>query len=273
MEIISKKNFISLFIFTFISIVASGCGIQARLLYHPGQINIEEIKQKARNTGLQMWPVQDESYRGIISKQGPEKFKATVVVFHGNAGTAISRKYYIDALEIRGYRVVLAEFPGYGGRSGKLSEKSFVKDARATVLHAKKDFGEPLFIWGESMGCGVASSLATDLELKPKGIVMLTPWDSLLNIGKVKFPWLPVKLLLHDTYDNVENLAGYEGSVAVIMCKQDNVIPNRLTLSLYESVGQPKHMWIFEDAGHNSWPSNYELGWWDEVMNFLNSEK
>lgn len=269
-----RKLIIHIFVFSiygFLIISLSGCGIQTRLLYHPGQFDIEEIKQKARETGLQLWPVQNKNYQGIISKQGPAKFKGTVVVFHGNAGTAISRKYYIDALEIRGYRVVLAEFPGYGGRTGELSEKSFVKDARSTVLDAKNDFGEPLFIWGESMGCGVASALAKDLEFKPKGIVMLTPWDSLLNIGKIKFPWLPVKFLLHDTYDNIENMVGYKGQVAVIMCKKDNIIPNRLTLSLYDSVSHPKQIWVFENAGHNSWPSNIELDWWDEVMNFLNS--
>ena len=32
-----------------------------------------------------------------------------MVVFHGNAGNARDRHYYITALESRGYRVVLAE--------------------------------------------------------------------------------------------------------------------------------------------------------------------
>jgi hypothetical protein len=58
------------------------------------------------------------------------------------------RKYYFDALEAQGYRVVLAEYPGYGGRSGELSEKSFITDARRTTLRAKEEFSGPLYLWG-----------------------------------------------------------------------------------------------------------------------------
>lgn len=52
-----------------------------------------------------------------------------MIVFHGNAGAAIDRSYYVDALTPLGYRVVLAEYPGYGGRSGQPREKVFVADA------------------------------------------------------------------------------------------------------------------------------------------------
>jgi uncharacterized protein len=253
----------------FILVLTSGCGLQSRLLYHPGKITVDIIQQYAKDKGLEMWPNQGEEYRGIVSKRGPANFNGTIVIFHGNAGDAISRKYYIDALEVRGYRVVLAEYPGYGGRSGELSEASFVKDAQQIALNAKKYYGDPLYVWGESMGCGVASALANDPKLRPQGVVMLMPWDSLLNIGKSKFPWLPVNLLIQDTYDNVANLTGYKGPVAVIMCKKDKVIPNRLTETLYKSLSQPKQLWVFRNAGHNSWPTDPELAWWDEVMNFL----
>ena len=36
-------------------------------------------------------------------------------------------------LEARGWRVVLLEFPGYGGRPGDLGEKPFVADAEAAL--------------------------------------------------------------------------------------------------------------------------------------------
>jgi hypothetical protein len=154
-----------------------------------------------------------------------------------------------------------------------LSEKSFIADARRTVALARKAFGGPVYLWGESMGCGVASALADDQETQPDGVVMLTPWDSLLNVAKAMFPWLPVRFLLADVYDNVANLARFKGPVAVIMSARDEIIPTRLTEHLYTSLTQPKKLWIFENAGHNDWPSGPELGWWDEVMIFLNSQR
>lgn len=254
-----------------VSAVLSGCGIQRSLLYYPGQVTISEVQKYVNANDLQMWPDMSAAYRGIVSRKGPADFRGTVVVFHGNAGAAVFRQYYIAALEARGYRVVLAEYPGYGGRSGEMSERNFIADAQITALRAREEFGGPLYVWGESMGCGVASALANDPGARPQGVVMLTPWDSLLNEAKAKLPWFPVRLLVRESYDNVANLADYKGPVAVIMAGRDEVIPNRLTHRLYESLPHPKRMWIFENAGHNDWPSHPELGWWDEVMAFLRS--
>ena len=242
------------------------------MLYYPGQVSIADVQRHAAENDLRMWPDESAGYQGIITQKGLPNSKGTVVIFHGNAGAAVFRTYYFAALETRGYRVVLVEYPGYGGRSGELSEKNLVADARRATLRAKEQFGGPLYVWGESLGCGVASALATDTKLRPHGVVMLTPWDSLLNEAKAKFPWLPVKLFLHDKYDNVANLVDYRGPVAVIMSKRDEVIPNRLTEKLYTALSQPKRMWTFEHAGHNDWPSHPELEWWSEVMGFLNSQ-
>jgi len=47
------------------------------------------------------------------------------VIFHGNACSAKGRYYYIEALERLGYRVILAEYPGYGSRLKRPSEALF----------------------------------------------------------------------------------------------------------------------------------------------------
>jgi len=252
--------------------VLLGCDIQKNMLYYPGSYTIADIRRYAAENDLLLWPGPDGGYQGIVSRKGPANFKGTIVIFHGNGGPAIFRTYYLAALEARGYRVVLAEYPGYGGRSGELSEQSFVADARRAALRAKGEFGGPLYLWGESLGCGVASALAADKELRPRGVVLLTPWDSLPGIAKAQFPWLPVKLFLSDRYDNVANLDAYGGPVAVILSRRDEIIPNKLTMRLYHALSPPKRMWAFENAGHNDWPSHPELDWWDEVMNFLNAK-
>jgi uncharacterized protein len=249
-----------------------GCDGRENPLYHPGNDTLADVQQYAANNGLRMWPDGNGDYQGILSRKGPARFKGTVVVFHGNGGPAVARKHYIPALESRGYRVVLIEYPGYGGRPGELSEESFVADAKSAVLRAKKEFGGPLYVWGESLGCGVAAALACDAAIRPRGVVLLTPWDSLLNEAEAKFPWLPVKLFLRDKYDNAANMARFKGPVAVIMSGRDQVIPNRLTERLYQGLSAPKRLWTFENAGHNDWPAEPDLAWWSEVMAFLNSE-
>lgn len=174
-------------VFGAILLLLSNCDIQRKLIYRPGKTTLSDVKQYVVNHDLLMWPDNDATYQGIISQKGPPFFRGTVVIFHGNSGPAMFHKYYFLALEARGYRVVLVEYPGYGGRPGELSEKSFVADGRRTALQAMREFGGPLYMWGQSLGCGVVSALAADTKLHPRGIVLLAPWDSLLNEAETKF--------------------------------------------------------------------------------------
>jgi alpha-beta hydrolase superfamily lysophospholipase len=241
--------------------------LQYRMLYFPDRISLDDVRRQAAAADLVIWAPGDGDYRGL-RREPKGACRGTILVFHGNAGSAVDRSYYADALVPLGYRVVLVEYPAYGGRPGRLGEASFAADARTAVRMALKQFGGPLFLWGESLGCGVAATAASDAV---KGIVLLTPWDSLTNVARSLYRFLPVRLLLRDRYNTAANLAGFHGPVAVVMAGRDEVIPNRFTKKLYESLASPKRMWLFKEAGHNSWPSTPGLTWWREVMAFVDT--
>jgi alpha-beta hydrolase superfamily lysophospholipase len=195
-----------------------------------------------------------------------------VVVFHGNAGGARDRVYYGLALEARGYRVVLAEYPGYGGRGGELSEDSFIRDGRETARQALAAFGGPLLVWGESLGAAVAAGVAADPTLPVAGVALITPWDRLSNLAQSLYWYLPARWLLRDRYDNIAHLEQYRGKVAVLVAERDEIIPARHSQRLYDALREPKRRWIFAGAGHNSWPVDPRASWWDEALEWLAAE-
>ena len=41
------------------------------------------------------------------------------------------------------------------------------------------------------------------------------------------------------------------------------------TMRFYESLPGEKKLWVFQDAGHNSWPTALDAGWWAEVMEWV----
>jgi len=242
---------------------------QDRLLYLPVRASMEEVARGAQAAGLRLWPENEGEYRGLISSNPPSEAQGTVVVFHGNAGSALDRTYYVQPLQRLGFRVILAEYPGYGGRAGKPGEKVLVADGRETVRMALREFGGPIHVWGESLGCGVASAVAADPSTLVAGVILLTPWDSLPRTAQAHYWFLPARWLVRDKYDNVRNLQHFSGRVAVLVAGQDEVIPNRLTQTLFQKITTTKRSWVFEGAGHNSWPIAPELTWWAEVMNFV----
>jgi len=156
---------------------------QRHMLYFPDTTPPSSDNLRPFNgLALAGWPDTDgPSHRGYVSVEpsAAAQNRGTVVVFHGNAGSARDRRYYISALEQRGYRVVLAEYPGYGGRDGKPGEATFISDGSKTARLALEAFGGPLWIWGESLGAGVAAGVAADDALPVAGVALITPWDNL----------------------------------------------------------------------------------------------
>ena len=247
--------------------------LQNFFIYYPQKTDPQHIKQAAESRNLRLWPDSVKTYRGFVSPDPSPQSRGTILVFHGNAGQALDRTYYAGALSRLGYRVILAEYPGYGSRPGKTSEKEFTADAVESIRLASMEFGGPIYLIGESLGCGVASAAVAKTMIPIDGVALITPWDSIINVARDKYWFLPVKWMLKDRYDNVANLANYRGPVAVVMAGQDGIIPNRLTQRLYDSLPQPKRLWTFPKAGHNSWPSGPQEPWWNEVINFLQSTK
>ena len=244
---------------------------QDYFIYYPQKTDPQLIEQAAESRDLRLWPQNVKTYRGFVSPGASQKSLGTILVFHGNAGNALDRTYYASALNRLGYRVILAEYPAYGSRPGKTSEKEFTADAVQSIRLASMEFGRPIYLLGESLGCGVVGGAVANSNTAVDGVVLITPWDSLINLARDKYWFLPVKWMLKDRYDNVANLVNYRGPVAVVMAGQDEIIPNLLTRRLYDALRQPKRLWTFPKAGHNSWPSGPHESWWREMMNFLQS--
>jgi fermentation-respiration switch protein FrsA (DUF1100 family) len=239
---------------------------QRKLLYLPSNIQLSE--QQAGDLGLRYW-LSFDNFRGFISQRELVNTKGTVIVFHGNAGGAYHRGYYVKALSNQNLRVVLAEYPGYGGRPGKLSENALVDDARETIKLAYQAYGDPLFLWGESLGGGVAASAAGKTDIPIKGLVLFTPWDTLPDLAKTHYWYLPARWLVLDKYKNIENLRGFEGNIAVILAGSDEVVPMQHGKKLYDSITANKKLWLFEGASLNEMPIEAELNWWKEVISFI----
>jgi uncharacterized protein len=237
--------------------------MQRSMIYHPDKERPTE--DYLVTLGLRYWP-QANGYQGLVSDSAPQTAIGTVIVFHGNAGSAWHRDAYVKALEPMGYRVILAEYPGYGGREGKMTEMHFLKDAVEKIAAAGNDFGDPISLIGESMGCGVAAAAASESYHSIDGLLLITPWDSLAAVAQSHYWYIPASFLIKDRYDSVAYLNGFDRPVAVVMAEKDNVIPNKHTVALYDALTAHKKLLRFKNAGHSDWPNHPSAPWWKEAM-------
>src|SRR5450759_320600 len=256
----------------FISVIFGGCNMQNKFLYFPSS-ELPSTKLLATEK-LKLWPATAADYRGLIVDSNAPAPNGTIVLFHGNGGTALDRGFYLEPLAKLGFRVILAEYPKYGGRPGKVGEKQFVADGLETVRLAFEQYGEPLYLLGESLGCGVAAAIAKQTIVPIAGIILITPWDTLASVAKSLFPFLPVKLILTDKYDSIENLKSFKKKISVVGAERDEILPIQHAHNLYQSLPEDKkRMWVIKGAGHNDWPFHADASLFKEITDFVKVDK
>ncbi len=242
--------------------------LQRKMLYFPTRFTQEQQDELMVDLNLKPWPSAND-LQGIMSGNPLIDAKGTVLVFHGNAGVALHRTYYIDALQKLGYRVIIAEYPGYGIRSGKPSEAVLIKDGIATAKMALHEFKKPLFLCGESLGSGVVAGIVASQEVPVKGLLLITPFDAMNKVAQHHYWFFLARWLLLDKFDNVSRLRDFKGNIAVLLAGQDDVVPNRRTKVLFDALSERKKLWRFENSNHNSLPLEHWHLWWQEVMQFI----
>lgn len=240
---------------------------QRKLLYLPDKQFISE--KLALSSNLIYWQSDQKDFQGFISSKKEDKAKKTIIVFHGNAGSAYDRSFYVNALSNKNLRVILAEYPGYGGRAGKPSEKVLVNDALKTIKLAYQKYKTPLFIWGESLGAAVTSAVVKKARVPIQGLVLFLPWDSLANVAQTHYWYLPARWLVLDKYKSIENLKEFKGNIAVVLAQKDEVIPIKHGKKLYDSIRTNKKLWVFENSRHNNVPIGPNQAWLTEVIEFI----
>jgi pimeloyl-ACP methyl ester carboxylesterase len=235
---------------------------QDRLLYFPAQTTLERVA----DGGLRAWP-SAQVFRGLVAEP-VGAVRGTAIVFHGNAGHAGHRAFYAQALTPLGWRVILAEYPGYGPRGGSLGEASLVADAAETIALVQRQYGGPLLVIGESLGAAVAAAAGARHPDRIAGLLLITPWDRLARVGAHHYPWLPVRWMLRDRYDSLAVLATFDRPVVVAVAEHDSLVPARFGIALHAALRGPKRLVVIEASDHNDWPDRVDAAWWRAAIAF-----
>jgi fermentation-respiration switch protein FrsA (DUF1100 family) len=177
----------------------------------------------------------------------------TVLVTNGNAGNRADRAPLAAALAAEGFSVLLFDYRGYGGNPGRPSEHGLIADARAALayLQGREDTDpERIIYFGESLGTGVAVALAA--EQPPAALALRSPFTSLGDVARWHYPFLPVGLMLRDTFNSEQRITDVQCPLLVLAGSRDGVIPEALSRRLFDAALQKrKRLVIIDGAGHN----------------------
>lgn len=254
-------------------LLAAGC--ERQMIYFPTRASEQALRKQAAAIGMEPWADSLERLVGWRSgaPAAGEAAANRVVVLHGNAGYALHRTYYRDGLcgvdGGRTWEVYLLEYPGYGARPGSPGQKSLTQAARDAIAQLVSDDDRPIYLLGESIGSGVACAMAAESPERVAGLILVTPFTTLGDVGAHHYPLLPARLVLRRCYDNRAALRDYRAPVAFLLAGRDEIIPARLGRELHDGYGGPKRLWVQEAASHNTLEFEPSSPWWEAVSAFL----
>jgi len=217
-----------------------GCAsVQRKLLYFPSHLDL--------SNNLTPWLHEGQIIGYAREVPSP---KNIWLMLHGNGGQAEHRASALSHFSPND-SVFILEYPGYGLRSGTPSMKSINEAATTAYNLLREKFpAQPICIVGESLGSGPASFLAGGPR-PPDKLVLIVPYDELAKVAAEHYPFLPVRLILHDNWNNLAALANYCGPLEIYAEKFDTVIP----ITHARALAASKPQTIFHEliGGHNDW--------------------
>ena len=192
-----------------------------------------------------------------LESQG-ERIKACVVArpggrallyFGGNAeDVAGNVELFAEAFPDRS--VYLVNYRGYGGSSGRPSEAGLVVDALAVFDHVQSRHAD-IAVMGRSLGSGVAVQLAAARPVER--LVLVTAYDSLVNVARGYFRWLPVGLLMRDRYESARRAPQVSARVLVVIAGEDEIIPRARSEALAAAFApEQARVVVVPGVGHNT---------------------
>jgi len=181
----------------------------------------------------------------VVSRPGGR----ALLYFGGNAeDVAGNVELFAESFPDRS--LYLVNYRGYGGSAGRPSEAGLVADALAAFDHVQ-DRHTDVAVIGRSLGSGVAVQLAAARPVER--LVLVTAYDSLVNVAREYFRWLPVRLLMRDRYESARRAPQVSAPVLVVIAGEDEIIPQQRSAALAAAFapGQARVV-VVPDVGHNS---------------------
>ncbi len=185
--------------------------------------------------------------------------KPRAIVYFGGNGERIEGNRADFQRWFPEHTVYLVAYRGYGASGGEPSEAALLGEALAVFDKAQSQHpSSQVAAIGRSLGSGVASYVASKRPVAK--LALITPFDSLAEVGQYHYRWLPVRWLSTDRYESSRYLRDYASPLLVIRADEDEVIPAASTDRLIASLRSAPQVVAIRGAGHNDLGSDPAYG-------------
>ena len=190
-----------------------------------------------------------------------------LVIYYGGNAEEVSW-LLPEFSRIPGWAALLVNYRGYGLSQGQPSEAALYRDAiavyeqilrRADIDHLR------VVIIGRSLGTGIATYLASQRAVA--GVVLISPFDSMVEVASDAYPFLPVDLLLRHRFESAQRAPSIRAPLLALVAAQDALVRPERSRRLVEAWGGTARLELLNGADHNS--IHLHPDYWPLITAFL----
>lgn len=225
---------------------------QRKLMYHPDATQ-PELSDYALSESAKQVYIQSHDGLPLYSwyRKPSSPDKPLIIFFHGNAGHIGDRANRLRFFRDQGYGFLISSYRYNAGNDGQPSEENLLRDAQM-VINWARERGTPqeqIILYGESLGSGVAVSLAQNNI--SRAVILEGPYSSITDVAAEKYWFLPVRQLIHDEFDSQSYIGNLLPPVLILHGAKDTTIPLKFAEKLFAAADATKDkLVVFPEGGH-----------------------
>ena len=238
-------------------------------MYHPDENNYFGDKLEVEIEKVNIRTSDNINLVGWFHNKSLDNYK-TILYFHGNAGKLENRIYKLNHFKDLDVNFLIIAWRGFSGNEGKPTENNLYIDGNSAIDWLKKKgvAEKDIIIYGESLGTGIATEISQNKNFA--GLILETPFTSMIEAAKNFYPYVPVELLLKDKYKNQEKIKNINIPILVMHGKADQIVPFWMGKRIFDLANNPKYSYFTEYDDHMMEYDSKLVSALDDFLNRLN---
>jgi alpha/beta superfamily hydrolase len=186
----------------------------------------------------------------VYHPQGEDALQDLFIYFAGRGEDVRATAQMLHWLP-EGFGFAALNYRGVADSQGRPSEIASVEDAGQFANHLRRAFPQArLHVVGRSLGTGVAIQLVARQEFA--SLQLVTPYDSMLQVAKRRFPLVPLSLLLRHQFNSLEHSREVAAKTQVLLAERDDVVLPERSTRLIEAWPTPISVQTVPGSDHHS---------------------
>ncbi|AVQ79833.1 MULTISPECIES: alpha/beta hydrolase [unclassified Variovorax] len=186
----------------------------------------------------------------VYHPQGEAALQDLFVYFAGRGEDVRATAQMLHWLP-EGFGFAALNYRGVADSQGHPSEIASVEDASQFARHLRRAYPQArLHVVGRSLGTGVAIQLVARQDFA--SLQLVTPYDSMLEVAKRRFPLVPLSLLLRHQFNSLEHCKEVAAKTQVLLAAKDDVVLPERSQKLIAAWPTPISVQTVPDSDHHN---------------------